>query len=30
MLPLTFALLPALVACWVFVGTLRLQGAKAR
>ncbi len=30
MAPLMLALLPTLIACLVFVGTLRLRGAKTR
>jgi hypothetical protein len=30
MLPLSLALLPSLIACVVFVATLRLRGSKAR
>jgi len=30
MTPLLLALLPTLIACLVFAGTLRLRGAKAR
>jgi hypothetical protein len=30
MAPLVLAVLPSLIACSVFIGTLRLRGAKTR